>query len=336
MSMTNHPEERCAFPGCAQLRNEWFHTRCRRCIQIEQDYCGDLACHSFVSPVPPVEEPKTEETPSGVRVRLLRDVHGDGPFFTTWAPAGEYVAHFNQHGACSVRATNGELLGVKPDEFEVIPTSPKPLDVVWERRDQWTCDRGTPWNEHMENSITRVILGCGTDYEPCSATGRHAVDPTPSPVEPKSVTITLTEADRPATPAEERIHDRYLAWAHSMVLKYGPSRLAGSPLIFDEIESLLASAPSPVEENREERESAWLIELPNGYGSFPTWWDGRGDDTFTHKSTDAVRFARREDAERVLEWIVFRSPHRNSRDRSDAIVTEHIWLSALERGEEKR
>ena len=59
-------------------------------------------------------------------------------------------------------------------------------------------------------------------------------------------------------------------------------------------------------------EFAWLIEFP---GSRPAWWDGRGPDTGVLDASDAVRFARKEDAERVLAWIVTR----------DGIVTEHGW-----------
>jgi hypothetical protein len=45
-------------------------------------------------------------------------VRGDGPFWNTKAPAGLYRADVNPHGAVSITASNGELLGVKPDEFK--------------------------------------------------------------------------------------------------------------------------------------------------------------------------------------------------------------------------
>lgn len=55
------------------------------------------------------------------RVRLLVDVRGDWPIgHLTVAPAGEYLAHLNKYGAVSVIASDGSLLGVKPDEFEWI------------------------------------------------------------------------------------------------------------------------------------------------------------------------------------------------------------------------
>jgi len=52
------------------------------------------------------------------RVILLNDVRGDFPFQATHAPAGVYDAYINPHGAVAVIATNGALLGVKPDEFQ--------------------------------------------------------------------------------------------------------------------------------------------------------------------------------------------------------------------------
>jgi hypothetical protein len=36
----------------------------------------------------------------------------------TVAEPGLYIADFNQHGAASVRATNGKMLGIKPGEFQ--------------------------------------------------------------------------------------------------------------------------------------------------------------------------------------------------------------------------
>lgn len=54
------------------------------------------------------------------RIRLEETVRGDGPFAGTMAPPGEYACFCNQWGAASVIATNGEKLGVKLDEFEVI------------------------------------------------------------------------------------------------------------------------------------------------------------------------------------------------------------------------
>lgn len=55
------------------------------------------------------------------RVRLDGPVRGDYPFaHTTLAEAGEHDCESNHWGAVSVRATNGQMLGVKPDEFEPI------------------------------------------------------------------------------------------------------------------------------------------------------------------------------------------------------------------------
>lgn len=45
---------------------------------------------------------------------------------------------------------------------------------------------------------------------------------------------------------------------------------------------------------------AWVIEM----GSGPAYWDGRGENTFSYRHDEAVRFARFEDAERVRAWMV--------------------------------
>lgn len=58
------------------------------------------------------------------RVKLHSRVHGDGPFHSTFADAGEHDCQCNRWGAVSVRATNGRLLGVKPAEFEVVTWRP--------------------------------------------------------------------------------------------------------------------------------------------------------------------------------------------------------------------
>lgn len=54
------------------------------------------------------------------RVRLLRQVRGDGPFCATQLGPGEYDCDCNPYGAVSVRATNGQMLGLRLDEFEPI------------------------------------------------------------------------------------------------------------------------------------------------------------------------------------------------------------------------
>jgi hypothetical protein len=61
-----------------------------------------------------------------VRIRLLRAVSGDFPFgHTTVADVGEYDAEMNPHGALSVIANDGKILGIKPGEFEFIGEIPR-------------------------------------------------------------------------------------------------------------------------------------------------------------------------------------------------------------------
>ena len=58
--------------------------------------------------------------PDKVWVRLSRVVCSDLPWSNTFAPPGVYLAESNPHGALSVQATDGTMLGIKPGEFERI------------------------------------------------------------------------------------------------------------------------------------------------------------------------------------------------------------------------
>jgi len=66
----------------------------------------------------------------------------------------------------------------------------------------------------------------------------------------------------------------------------------------------------------DKRETGWLIE--NAGGLAPAYWDGRGWNTFHYNPNEAVRFARKEDADRVKVWIC---------QNSALLSTEHAWLS---------
>ena len=66
------------------------------------------------------------------------------------------------------------------------------------------------------------------------------------------------------------------------------------------------------------RETGWLIEI--GSPGHPAWWDGRKPDTFTTDPGDVVRFARREDADRLLSWGIVKPPP------GEVKITEHAWM----------
>lgn len=81
---------------------------------------------------------------------------------------------------------------------------------------------------------------------------------------------------------------------------------AGAKMLYDAAERLSSA-------------TAWLIEYRNPQ---PAWWDGV---RFTHDSLKAVRFARREDAERSVFAV-------DDQHRDDCVVTEHVWTSSAETG----
>ncbi len=66
-------------------------------------------------------------------------------------------------------------------------------------------------------------------------------------------------------------------------------------------------------------ETGWLIETAN-----QTWWDGKSSEKpyFTHDPSDAIRFARFEDAERAKYWLL--------RSQMDLVrSTEHAWIDGV-------
>jgi hypothetical protein len=65
------------------------------------------------------------------KIVVLRRVRGDCPFgYNIIAEPGVYVPFINPQGAVSVE-TNGELLGLKPDEFQWLE---KPPSEVYQRQ----------------------------------------------------------------------------------------------------------------------------------------------------------------------------------------------------------
>lgn len=67
-----------------------------------------------------------------VKIRLLRMIRGDIPIGPiSVAVAGEYEAEMNSYGALSVRDCNGDLLGVKPGEFEFVDEVPEQWKEIY-------------------------------------------------------------------------------------------------------------------------------------------------------------------------------------------------------------
>lgn len=60
------------------------------------------------------------------RVILIKRVRGDWPIgHMTIAEPGVYDAYCNKYGAVSVIAGNGEMLGLKPNEFQWLTEKPE-------------------------------------------------------------------------------------------------------------------------------------------------------------------------------------------------------------------
>lgn len=64
------------------------------------------------------------------------------------------------------------------------------------------------------------------------------------------------------------------------------------------------------------RETAWVIETGDH-----KYWNGKAanQDGFTHDPNDAVRFARFEDGERIIYWLM-------EEFKVFLVTREHVWL----------
>jgi len=70
-------------------------------------------------------------------------------------------------------------------------------------------------------------------------------------------------------------------------------------------------------------ETGWLIELGTSVSATPSWYCGDFDDCWTTDSLKAIRYARKEDAQRVIDSIGW----------TEAFPTEHQWLGYKRTGE---
>ena len=77
-----------------------------------------------------------------IRIRMRKTVRPDIPFMSNYQTVArqgeEYDAVSNSHGAISAICSNGEKLGVKPDEFDFVE-APDWIWNIWveKDRDRW-------------------------------------------------------------------------------------------------------------------------------------------------------------------------------------------------------
>ncbi len=103
----------------------------------------------------------------------------------------------------------------------------------------------------------------------------------------------------------------------------GVQRLTG--LLTRAVDTELAVQAEEIAQLRREKEqTAWLVALGS---SPPRWWTGRGDEwtdsvdgTVQHPANCAIRFARREDAERAIGWLLEKNLARGCK------AEEHLWV----------
>jgi hypothetical protein len=103
------------------------------------------------------------------------------------------------------------------------------------------------------------------------------------------------------------------------------------------LQDMLAASPQPISPPVEQAESGWLIEhsgeLPGVTRPMIGWLyvaetsHGKKDLRFTHDASEALRFARREDAEAVLAMHL--GPNPPDWYKKPYSVTEHMWPGAV-------
>jgi hypothetical protein len=91
------------------------------------------------------------------------------------------------------------------------------------------------------------------------------------------------------------------------------------------LETVANWKPAPVapDDTPPQEQIAWLVALGC---SPPRWWTGRGDEwtdavdgTTGNPACSAMRFARREDAERAIGWLLDKTLSRGCK------AEEHLW-----------
>lgn len=85
----------------------------------------------------------------------------------------------------------------------------------------------------------------------------------------------------------------------------------------EQANAALTAAPAAPEQEKPMDEFAWVIEAAG-----PRYWNGHGIlmENFTEDHSKAIRFARREDAEVVIHWLL--------QSVSGFLVSrEHAWMS---------
>lgn len=82
-----------------------------------------------------------------------------------------------------------------------------------------------------------------------------------------------------------------------------------------------------------DREAAWLIEFETGNNWFSPGWRDEKWDWIWPDANQAVRFARKEDAEAVI--LTFRRFDTTFFAHNKFIATEHLWVDLHSSGEVK-
>jgi hypothetical protein len=236
---------------------------------------------------------------------------------------------------------------VKPERDDFLQGICVALQVVT------AMDCGVTWSEIVRSAGIDDLLHYATFVEPAewelagfaryAKVELHRARPRKPLATPPLTVVALPELIDRLPPAAEITHTA-AGWTQAKVFgvviasHYGTKPDDGEPdcasLVarINDAHRAYAAQPALPPAVGASTETAWLIEWKaHGYG--PQWWGfshtpGKHSD-WCSDASKAIRFARREDAERVRLHVIASEGHTGNHDRERSIiVTEHEWIAA--------
>ena len=130
------------------------------------------------------------------RVRVPKTISGEWPVFhDTVVLPGDYDADCNKYGAVSIRATNGKMLGLKPDEFEVLEWVDNPESTGVHVNGELPDGLAEKVAAQVRDKKARMNIGCcdhGCEFDPPKGMGTNGGCQCLKHIRPTSLRIDVT------------------------------------------------------------------------------------------------------------------------------------------------
>lgn len=174
---------------------------------------------------------------------------------------------------------------------------------------------GVGWDRVEERLVAALAAGCGVKV------GRDAAYTEDDEDGSGGAEQQLPTPQTTPAPSAPSVGDALRGLRHDIVRmgfinKNGTDWIA-KDAVLGKIDAALREQPPSARPD----ETAWLIELPRA-GSTPTWFTGRNPVLFSDDANEAIRFARKQDAEAMIAgWNGWELPMIVG-----AVATEHAWM----------